>query len=109
MLGAVGIPIGGTLVKIADKWLERKKREASEILIAEIAKGSQGPINFSESDTDPLIEITYRFSKAAADGAARENLRLLAQVIAGLKRKKPWSLTSLGNGPTSWNSLRGMN
>jgi hypothetical protein len=57
-------------------------------LIEEVSKGSPEPINFTESDTDPLIEIIYRFSKAAADGAARENLRLLAQVIAGLKRNK---------------------
>jgi len=29
-----------------------------------------------------------RFTKAVADGAARENLHLLAQVIAGLKKNK---------------------
>jgi hypothetical protein len=43
-------------------------------LIEEIAKGSPEPIDFTESDIDPLIEITYRFSKAVGDGAARENL-----------------------------------
>jgi hypothetical protein len=42
----------------------------------------------TDSGTDPFIEIIYRFSKAAADGAARDNLRLLAQVIAGLKKNK---------------------
>lgn len=83
VLSALQLPGGAFLSKFADKYLERKQKEAAEILIEEIAKGS-----FSESDIDPLIEITYRFSKAAADGAARENLRLLAQVIAGLKRNK---------------------
>jgi hypothetical protein len=57
-------------------------------LIEEVAKGSPEPINFTECEADPLIEIIYRFSKAVADGAARENLRLLAQVIAGLKKNK---------------------
>jgi len=57
-------------------------------LIGEIAKGSPEPIDFTESEADPLIEIIYRFSKAVSDGAARENLRLLAQVIVGLKKNK---------------------
>ena len=41
-----------------------------------------------DHDVDPLIEIILRFSKAVADGAARENLKFLAQVIAGLKKHK---------------------
>jgi hypothetical protein len=88
VLSALQLPGGGFLGKLGDKYLERKQKEAADILIEEIAKGSPEPINFTEGDIDPLIEITYRFSKAVADGAARENLRLLAQVIAGLKRNK---------------------
>jgi hypothetical protein len=85
-LSVLQVPVSGLLGKLG--YLERKQQEAAEILIEEVAKGSPEPINFEESDVSPLIEITYRFSKAAADGAARENLRLLAQVIAGLKRNK---------------------
>jgi len=88
VLSALQVPGSGFFGKLGDKYLERKQSEAAEILIEEVSKGSPEPINFTESDTDPLIEIIYRFSKAAADGAARENLRLLAQVIAGLKRNK---------------------
>ena len=88
VLSLIQIPGSGFLGKFGDKYLERKQREAADILIAEVAKGSPTPIDFSEADVDPLIEIIYRFSKAAADGAARENLRLLAQIIAGLKRYK---------------------
>ena len=88
VLSALQVPGSGFFGKLGDKYLERKQTEAAEILIEEVSKGSAEPINFTDSDTDPLIEIIYRFSKAAADGAARENLRLLAQVIAGLKRNK---------------------
>jgi len=88
VLSALQVPGSGFFGKLGDKYLERKQSEAAEILIDEVSKGSPEPINFTESDTDPLIVIIYRFSKAAADGAARENLRLLAQVIAGLKRNK---------------------
>ena len=88
VLSVFQVPGGGFFGKLGDKWLERKQKEAAEILIEEMKKGSSEPIDFAASDVDPLIEIIYRFSKAAADGAARENLRLLAQVIAGLKRNK---------------------
>jgi hypothetical protein len=88
VLSALQVPGSGFFGKLGDKYLERKQREAAEILIEEVSKGSPEQINFSNSDADPLIDIIYRFAKAAADGAARENLRLLAQVIAGLKRNK---------------------
>ncbi|MGA7804426.1 hypothetical protein [Bradyrhizobium sp.] len=86
IMSAFQLPGGNTVSKIAEKWLERKRAEAAEILINEVSIG--GPIDFSEHDVDPLIEISYRFAKAVNDGAARENLRLLAQVIVGLKKNK---------------------
>jgi hypothetical protein len=82
------LPGGNTLGGFASLYLQKIRKEAADILIEEVSKGSDEPINFNETDADPLIEIIYRFSKAVADGAARENLRLLAQVIAGLKRNK---------------------
>jgi hypothetical protein len=82
------IPGGNSLSKLGEAYLQKKRKEAADILIEEIGKGSPEPIDFTESDADPLIEIVYRFSKAVSDGAARENLRLLAQIIAGLKRNK---------------------
>lgn len=88
VISALQLPGGGFIGKLGDKYLERKQKEAAEILIEEVAKGSAEPINFEERDLNPMIEIAYRFSKAAADGAARENLRLLAQVIVGLKKNK---------------------
>lgn len=88
VLSYFNIPGGNTLGSFAGLYLQKIRREAAEILIEEVSKGSEEPINFAETDADPLIEIIYRFSKAVADGAARENLRLLAQIIAGLKRNK---------------------
>jgi hypothetical protein len=52
------------------------------------ARISKGQVQFDPQDIDPLIDVIMRFSKAVADGAAQENLRLLAQVIAGLKKNK---------------------
>jgi hypothetical protein len=68
--------------------MEKKRKEAADILIAEIRTGRHGPINFEDEDMDPLCDIILRLSKAVAEGAARENLILLAQVIAGLKKHR---------------------
>jgi hypothetical protein len=87
-LSAFQLPGGNTLVSVAEGFLAKRRREAANVLIDEIQNGYHGPINFEEHDVDPLIDIILRFSKAVADGAAKENLRLLAQIIAGLKKNK---------------------
>jgi hypothetical protein len=88
VLAAFHFPGGATLARAADAHLAKKRREAADILIEEISQGYHGPISFEEHDLDPLIETILRFSKAVSEGAARENLRFLAQVIAGLKKNR---------------------
>lgn len=82
------MPGASTLAKFVDSYAERKRKEAADIFINEVSQGYHGRIDFDEHDLDPLIGIVHRFWKAVEDGAARENLRLLAQVIAGLKKNK---------------------
>jgi hypothetical protein len=86
VLSALSIPGGNTLGIFATNALAKKRREAAEILIREVSSGMHGAIEFEAHDIDPLIDIILRFSKAVAEGAARENLILLAQTIAGLKK-----------------------
>jgi hypothetical protein len=57
-------------------------------LIKEISSGQHGPVDFNEEDIEPLIDVILRFSKAVQEGAARENLILLAQIVAGLKKRR---------------------
>jgi len=86
---SVFIPGAGTVGKVVDSYLDRKQAEVHEILLEELSKGGfHGEIKFDEHDADPLLEVTFRLSKAVAAGAARDNLRLLAQIIAGLKKNK---------------------
>jgi hypothetical protein len=88
VLSAFSLPGGSTLTALAGAYLAKRRREATNILIEEIASGRHGEIRFDDHDIDPLIEMIMRFSKVVADGAARENLILLAQVIAGMKKNK---------------------
>jgi hypothetical protein len=85
ILSACSIPGGSTLTEFADAYLAKKRKEARDAFIEEMAKGD---VQFDPQDIDPLIDVIMRFSKAVADGAARENLCLLAKVIAGLKKHK---------------------
>lgn len=88
VLSALSIPGGNTLASVATGYLAKKRKAAAELLMTEIAAGKHGPVNFEEHDIEPLIDVILRFSKAVADGAARENLVLLAQIIAGLKKHR---------------------
>jgi hypothetical protein len=88
VLSAFGLPGGNTLVAVAENYLAKKRKDAAEILIKEISSGRHGPVNFDQEDIEPLTEVILRFAKAVQEGAARENLILLAQVIAGLKKRR---------------------
>lgn len=71
---------GGGVVGFALNQLLRKRLEAArDILLEELARGR---IRVSEADFEDGLAITYRFLRAAQEGASRVNLRLLSQVIA---------------------------
>jgi hypothetical protein len=72
----------------AMKWtfshLEEKRiLTAREILIEEMKQGDS--ITVDAQDVDNFVAITHRYFRAAEEGAARLNMRLMAQVIAGQK------------------------
>jgi hypothetical protein len=83
-----GLPCTSVFTKFTDSYIEKKRKEAAEIFIAELQIGYEGEIQFDEHDIEPYVEMVYRFGKAAEEGAARNNLKILAQIIAGLKRNK---------------------
>ena len=66
---------------ILDSYKERKKSEVSEILIAELRTGRK---SFEDiADEDAFISVIYRIDRAATEGAGRENLRYMAQIMNG--------------------------
>jgi hypothetical protein len=62
-----------------------KKRlsDAREILIEEIRDGNKTVVD--AIGLDDMVAIVYRYGRAAQEGTARLNLRLLAQVVGGKK------------------------
>lgn len=86
--GAFAIP-GGNVMGLAVQGLFKKRLEqARNILLEEIRAGEKDALEAIE--IDEVVAIVYRYMRAAQEGTAHVNLRLLAQVIAGQKK-----LTSL--------------
>jgi hypothetical protein len=87
-MAVLGIPGSSTFGLAVREALERRRREAVEVLIAEIEKGKKDDIEFTDDEADELVQMLLRFSSAVDAGAARQNLRLLAQVIFGFEAQQ---------------------
>jgi len=88
VMGALFLPGSAVLGLAVEKALERQKNQAISILLDAIAEGERDNIVFGHDDADELVQMLLRFKAATEAGAARQNLKLLAQVIVGLKRNR---------------------
>lgn len=76
-----GGAVAGFFLNAALSALMRQRAErARQILLEELRSGE---ISLPHDQIEEGVAITYRYLQAAQQGAARLNLRLLAQVIAG--------------------------
>jgi hypothetical protein len=76
---AGGLAAGVVLRQLMCRRLER----ARDILLEELSLGEK---RLPPTQIDEAVAITYRYFRAAQEGTARLNLRLLASVIAGQAR-----------------------
>ncbi|MEJ8309907.1 hypothetical protein [Agrobacterium larrymoorei] len=84
-LGTFVVKYAGTIAGHAlKKVLETRAEAAKEILLDRIRKGGA---NLSDLPEDEAAAITFRYMRAAEEGSARLNLKLLADVIAGQDAK----------------------
>jgi hypothetical protein len=60
---------------------QRRIEEARRIALASISKGNSRPLEVAEADE--FVAIVHRYMRAAVEGTATINLRLMANVIAG--------------------------
>lgn len=65
------------------QYVKRRREQAREILFEEIAEGRGKPVDLF---SDEAVAVTMRYVRAASEGKARINLRLLAKAIAGQLR-----------------------
>jgi hypothetical protein len=68
-----------------DRLLKRRRESAQSIMVAELRSGAA---KLRECDLEDSAAVLYRYLRAAEEGAARLNLRLLAAVFAGQVRDR---------------------
>lgn len=64
----------------AQKLINRRTEAARDILIAELKRGER---SLTAPELDEAVAVLLRYWRAAQEGTARLNLRLMAQVISG--------------------------
>lgn len=77
-LGVPGIAFGSELLS---EMFRRRGEKARQIVIDEMRKGCRS--KWEVIDPDEFVPIIYRYSRAALEGAATLNLRLMAKVMRG--------------------------
>jgi hypothetical protein len=82
------LPGGAIVGEAIRKLLEKRRREAINVLISRIKQGERADIVFGEEDADDFIATMLRFIDSVEKGTATENLDLLSKVIVGLKRNR---------------------
>lgn len=81
IMGAFMIPSGSTVSAAIQHVFKKRLDTAREILLEEIKDGNKDMGDAAE--LEEVAAIIYRYGRAAQEGTARANLRLLAKVIAG--------------------------
>ena len=81
-----GIPLGSTLVESVHRLIDGRRREARDILIEELSQGRA--LIESIAEVDELAAIFLKYIRAAEEGTARLNLRLMAMTIRGMTHKR---------------------
>lgn len=83
-MSAYGLPASGAGsaagLAVWQKLTASRVEAAREILVDELKRGQRTIFDVPE---DELAAVTFRYARAAVEGAARLNLRLLAAVAAG--------------------------
>lgn len=77
------LPGGGLAGEALKSIFKKRADSAREIILEELSRGN---VRLSETDAEESAMIVYRYLRAAQEGAARMNLRLLAQTLAGQAR-----------------------
>ncbi|MCX4151752.1 MULTISPECIES: hypothetical protein [Paraburkholderia] len=71
---------GAAGTELLDRLLKTRREAARTIMLRALKEGS---VTLCESDLEESVAVLYRYLRAAEEGAARRNLRLLAGVFAG--------------------------
>lgn len=87
--GISGSPITKAGFWAWDVYKKKKTQLLREVIRCEIRQG-----DFSRVDVDDMVGISYRLQKDVMEGVAKNNLRLLCALIAGLNESEKLTATN---------------
>lgn len=79
---ALGVPGAATVAELIQSHVRKRQAEALDLLLEQLRNGEITAID--AAGRDELISCLWRYSRAAIEGTAHANLRLLARTLAGL-------------------------
>lgn len=86
MVALTDVPVGNVLIEAVQAVQERRQRQPREILLEELRQG-EALIERAE-EIDELAAIMLKYVRAAEEGTARLNLRMMAMIIRGMSLKR---------------------
>lgn len=86
-----GLPTSGIGAAFS-AWVERRERQAREILLEELQSRKVTPSEAAEQDE--LIGVLFRYLQVSMEAAAKRNVEMLAQMVAGLAAQRRLSLAA---------------
>jgi len=88
LLHTLHLPGAETLGALVEKEIEERNRAIFNILLQELQKVRDDDVTFEENDVHDFVQMVLRLDDAVSKGTARRNLRLMSQVLVGLKRNR---------------------
>ena len=83
MLGLVGVPTG-TATQLLQSVFRRRAQAARDIFLDEMRDGEK---TMDADEVEEAVTVVYHYLRAAQEGSARANLRMMARVIDGQARR----------------------
>jgi hypothetical protein len=88
LLHALHLPGAETLGALVEKEIKDRDRATFEMLLQELQQARDEGVTFEENDVHDFVQMVLRLHDAVSKGTARRNLRLMSQVVVGLKRNR---------------------
>lgn len=88
ILHAVHLPGAETLGALVEKEISDRNKATFNALLEELEKARDEGVTFAENDVHEFVQMVLWLFDSVSKGTARKNLRLMAQVISGLKRNR---------------------
>jgi hypothetical protein len=78
----LGVPFANLVGKAMEALHEQRMEAAREILLGDLRRGT-AKLSDPNHIVDEIVPVLHRYLRAAEEGAARNNLRLLSRIITG--------------------------